>query len=103
MFSSAAPASLVRPYLIARAAQVSIPSQLAAWLLERIYDTLIILAIFGYALAAVVQSGQKVGQTLQWVLQTGGWFTGITCTLCMAVLIGLQRYSDGWKNVSNPH
>ncbi|MGJ5813946.1 lysylphosphatidylglycerol synthase transmembrane domain-containing protein [Paludibaculum fermentans] len=88
------PGEFVRPYLIARAAHVSVPSQLAAWLLERIYDTLIVLAIFGYALAAVVQSGQKVGPTLQWVLQTGGWFTGITCTLCMAVLIGLQRYSD---------
>ncbi|WP_394766643.1 lysylphosphatidylglycerol synthase transmembrane domain-containing protein [uncultured Paludibaculum sp.] len=88
------PGEFVRPYLIARAAQVPVASQLAAWLLERIYDTLIVLAIFGYALAAVVQSGQKVGPTLHWVLQTGGWFTGITCTLCMAVLIGLQRYSD---------
>lgn len=88
------PGEFVRPYLIARAAQVSVASQLAAWLLERIYDTLIVLAIFGYALAAVVHSGQKVGPTLHWVLQTGGWFTGITCTLCMAVLIGLQRYSD---------
>lgn len=88
------PGEFVRPYLIARAAQVSVASQLAAWLLERIYDTLIVLAIFGYALAAVVQSGQKVGPSLHWILQTGGWFTGITCTLCMAVLIGLQRYSD---------
>ena len=88
------PGEFVRPYLIARKAQVSFFSQLAAWLLERIYDTLAVLIIFGYGLVAVTHSGQNVGPRMRWVLETGGGFTAITCTLCLAVLAGLQRYSD---------
>jgi len=88
------PAEVVRPWLIARSAGVSFPSQLAAWLLERVYDTLIVLAVFGYSLAAVLNSSLSVGPTLQWVLQRGGWITGITCTICLAALIALHAYSD---------
>ncbi len=88
------PGELVRPYLIARAAQVPLMSQMAAWLLERLYDTLTVLAIFGYALAAVPHSALMSGSALHWAFEVGGWFTGVTCTLCLAVLVGLQRSSD---------
>lgn len=88
------PGELVRPYLIARKAKVSVFSQLAAWLLERIYDTLAVLAIFGYGLVAVMHSNQNVGARMHWLLEKGGWFTAVSCTLCLAVLAGLQRYSD---------
>ena len=87
------PGEFVRPYLIARKAHVSLVSQLAAWLLERVYDTLAVLIIFGYGLVAVTHSGQAVGPRMHWLLEKGGWFTAITCTLCLAVLAGLQRYS----------
>ena len=88
------PGELVRPYLIARAAGVPFVSQMAAWLLERLYDTLTLLAIFGYALAAVPHSALLDGSALRWVFEVGGWFTGVTCTLCLLVLAGLQHSSD---------
>ncbi len=88
------PAEVVRPWLISRAAGVPFVSQMAAWFLERIYDTLIVLAVFGYSLAAVLHSSRPVGPTLQWVLLRGGWVTGITCSICLAVLVALQVYSD---------
>lgn len=84
----------VRPYLIARWARVSFVSQLSAWLLERIYDTLTVLAIFGYSLAAIAQTGHYSSPTLIWVFQKGGVITGVACTICLAVLAGLQRSSD---------
>ncbi len=88
------PGELVRPYLIARDAQVPVASQMAAWLLERLYDTLFLLMIFGYALAAVPHSALLSGSALHWAFEVGGWFTGVVCTLCLAVLVGLQRSSD---------
>jgi glycosyltransferase 2 family protein len=87
------PGELVRPYLIARVAGVQFLTQIAAWFLERIYDTLAVLAIFGYALAVVPPSG-TLSAALQWVLRTGGWFTGVSCSLCLAVLVALHLYSE---------
>ena len=40
---------LVRPYLIAIKEQVSFSSQMAAWLLERVLDAVVVLLIFGFA------------------------------------------------------
>lgn len=88
------PGELVRPYLTARSAGVPFLSQMAAWLLERIYDTLIVLALFGYALAALVQSRPSVGPTLHWILERGGWITAITCSICLAALAALQLFSE---------
>lgn len=88
------PGELVRPYLIARSAGVSFLSQMSAWLLERIYDTLIVLGLFGYALAALVQTRPNVGPTLHWVIESGGWITAVTCAVCLAALIALQIYSE---------
>lgn len=88
------PGELVRPYLTARSAGVSFLSQMAAWLLERIYDTLLVLALFGYALAALVQTRPNVGPTLHWVIERGGWITAITSLVCLAALAALQLYSE---------
>ena len=41
------PAEMVRPYLIANNEHLPFSSQLAAWVVERIYDVLIALAVFG--------------------------------------------------------
>ena len=46
----------VRPYLIARKEGVSFSSQVAAWVVERILDILMILIIFGVALTQVSHS-----------------------------------------------
>jgi uncharacterized protein (TIRG00374 family) len=88
------PGELVRPWLIARSSGVPFASQMAIWLIERIYDTLTVLALFGYSLAVVTHGTRTVGPTLHWVLQQGGWIAGITSTLCLAVLVLLQSHAD---------
>ncbi|MBI5282297.1 MAG: flippase-like domain-containing protein [Candidatus Solibacter usitatus] len=87
------PGEFIRPFLIARHAGVSFLSQLAAWLLERIYDTLTLLVLFGYALA-LVPSTKGVGPVLRWILEKGGWFTGVSCSVCLAALVALHLYAD---------
>ncbi|MBI5084036.1 MAG: flippase-like domain-containing protein [Acidobacteria bacterium] len=86
------PGEFIRPFLIARHAGVSFLSQMAAWLLERIYDTLTLLILFGYALA-VVPSTKGVSPALRWILEKGGWFTGVSCSICLAALVALHLYS----------
>ena len=51
----------VRPYLIARREGVSFSSQVAAWLVERILDLLMVLLIFGIALTQISRSGIQPG------------------------------------------
>lgn len=85
---------LVRPYLIAIRERVSFSSQLAAWLLERIYDLLSVLVLFGFALSRISSSSSKAGPTVQWVLEMGGHMVGLLCTVCLAVLITLGLFPD---------
>ena len=42
------PGELVRPYLIATRERLPVSSQLAVWLLERIYDLLFVILVFGF-------------------------------------------------------
>lgn len=78
---------LVRPYLIATKEKVTFTSQLAVWLLERIYDLLSVLLLFGFALSQIHSSSTKIGTTMQTVLSIGGQSAGAMAMLCMAVLI----------------
>lgn len=88
------PGELVRPYLIAARENVSFSSQLAAWLMERIYDLLFVLLLFGFALALVTGGAERrTGPLLEWALRAGGWAAGCTGLLCLAVLFGLHRWS----------
>jgi uncharacterized protein (TIRG00374 family) len=89
---------MVRPYLIARKEGLPFSSQLAAWLLERIYDLLMALLIFGFALSRVQASGVVVGERLQWVLSVGGHAVGILATLSLAILFVLRQYSDWMRH-----
>ena len=87
------PGEFVRPYLISVKARVPFSSQLAAWLLERIYDLLMALAVFGFALSRVRHSGVKVGPALSWVLAGGGWIVGSLAVLCLLVLLVIRQFS----------
>src|SRR5437773_3994580 len=71
------PGEFVRPYLIARKEQVPVTSQFAAWALERIFDLLMALLVFAFALSKVQSSGVRVGPTLTWVLTFGGRIVGV--------------------------
>lgn len=88
------PGEMVRPYLIARREKLPVSSQMAIWVLERIYDTLLLLIIFGAALAVIAGTDRTVGPTLEWILRTGGIIAAGFAILCVAVLIALNLWAD---------
>ncbi len=92
------PGEFVRPYLIAIKEEVPFSSQLAAWLVERIYDLLTALLIFGFALTRVQASGLPVGPNLAWILQVGGGIVAVVCSICLILLIMLSRFSETMRN-----
>jgi uncharacterized protein (TIRG00374 family) len=87
------PGEFVRPYLIAAKEKVSASSQMAALVLERIYDVLIVLAIFGLALGRVRRSDVALGPALSWVFSTGGWFVGGLSIVVLGLLAVFRHYS----------
>lgn len=87
----------VRPYLIALKEQVSFSSQIAAWILERMYDLLTALLIFGFALSSVHASGASVGPHLLWVLRIGGYGAGLAGIMCLALLVAFSRYTSATR------
>ena len=91
------PGEFVRPYLIAAKEKVSASSQMAALVLERIYDVLIVLAIFGFALSRVRRSGAALGPALSWVFATGGWFVGGLSLAVLGVLAVFRHFSAGMR------
>jgi uncharacterized protein (TIRG00374 family) len=82
----------VRPYLIARREGVSFSSQVAAWVVERILDVLMILVIFGIALTQVSHSAIRSSPRIQITLQAGGAAAGVTAFACLALLVGLRQF-----------
>ncbi len=88
------PGEVVRPYLIAVKEKVPFSSQAAAWILERIYDLLAALLIFGFALARIGHSGMHVGPRLEWILKTGGYFVAIIGVICLIILTFLHLYGE---------
>jgi uncharacterized protein (TIRG00374 family) len=87
------PGEFVRPYLIAKKEQVPVSSQFAAWLLERIFDLLMALLVFAFALARVRSSELAASPRLEWVLATGGRFVSVACLAILAVLLGFRHLS----------
>ncbi len=83
----------VRPYLVARKERVSFSSQVAAWLIERIYDLLTALLIFGFALSQLEHATVKVGPALEWVLRAGGYAAALTGAASLAVLLAFTFLS----------
>ena len=82
----------VRPYLIARQEGVSFSSQVAAWVVERILDILMILVIFGIALTQVSHSAIRSSPRIEVTLQAGGAAAGVTGLACLALLVGLRQF-----------
>ncbi len=82
----------VRPYLIARKERVTFSSQIAAWLVERMLDLLMVLLIFGIALTQVSHSAIQPGPQIRLVLEAGGYIAGFTGAACLALLIGLRQF-----------
>ena len=85
---------LVRPYLIANREKLPFPTQIAAWIVERIYDVLVALAVFGFALSRVRASGVSLGPALSWTLEIGGIAVFLVSGVCLAVLLAMRFFSD---------
>jgi uncharacterized protein (TIRG00374 family) len=92
------PGEFVRPYLISVREAVPLTSQLAAWFLERMFDLLFALAIFGYGLSRVNASRAQVGPALQWVFQVGGALVWIISAICLTLLILLRLYPEVFRD-----
>ena len=90
------PGEFVRPFLIARQEGVPFSSQIAAWVLERIYDLLMVLAIFGFALSRV-RNISNPGPTLAWVLEVGGWLVWVLSAASLFMLVMIRRYSEAMR------
>lgn len=88
------PGEFVRPYLIAVKERVPLPSQFAAWVLERIFDLLMALLVFAYALTRVRSSGVQVGEGLAWVLAFGGKIVGILCLTLLIVIVAMRHFAN---------
>ncbi|HLY17605.1 MAG TPA: lysylphosphatidylglycerol synthase transmembrane domain-containing protein [Bryobacteraceae bacterium] len=91
------PGEFVRPYLIAVKEKVPTSSQVAALVLERIYDVLIVFAIFGFALGRVRRSDAHLGPALSWVFATGGWFVAALSVAVLALLGAFRHFSDSLR------
>lgn len=92
------PGEFVRPYLISAKEQVPLSSQLAALLLERIYDLMMALVLFGFALSRVRYSEVQAGPALSWVLATGGWAAGAIGVVCLVVLVLIRNFATPMRD-----
>lgn len=89
------PGELVRPYLISRSEGVSFSSQLAVWFLERIFDLLAVLLLFGLALNQLDPStASHVSPNLAWVLRTGGGMAGLLAMGACLFMLALRLFAD---------
>jgi len=94
------PGELARPYLISRSESVSFSSQLAIWFLERVFDLLAVLILFGLALAQLDPStASHVSPRLAWVLRTGGQVAGLLGVGASVFILALRFFADGTQRL----
>jgi uncharacterized protein (TIRG00374 family) len=85
------PGEFIRPYLIAKKEGVPVTSQFAAWFLERIFDLLMALLVFAFALTRVRSSGIHVGARLEWVMAAGGRVVVAACIAIFVVILAFRH------------
>ncbi len=85
---------LIRPYLIARKEDVPLSSQFAMLLLERMFDLLMALLLFGFALARINASGMAVGPKLSSVLAIGGKLLGFVGLILLILLLSFRHLAE---------
>lgn len=80
---------LIRPYLIARREGTDLAVQAGVWVLERLYDFIVILLLFGVGIQYAIQYARHgavpAGSRLHLVLATGGWIATGCAVLAAAV------------------
>ena len=85
---------LVRPYLIAKKEGVSFPSQLTAWLLERVLDLLMVFLLFAFGMMRIASTGVHVGPRIAWALATGGRFVVVACLGLLGLLFAMRHFAE---------
>ncbi|MFN0102546.1 MAG: lysylphosphatidylglycerol synthase transmembrane domain-containing protein [Bryobacteraceae bacterium] len=80
------PGELVRPWLISKAESVPFSSQMATWFLERVFDLLAVLALFGLGLYAFDPAGRDVTPGIAWILNVGGGLVAVMAVACLVIL-----------------
>jgi hypothetical protein len=88
------PGELVRPFLIARSEGLTFSSQMAAWVLERIFDLLAVILLFGWALLQFDPESRPIGPAIGWILRVGGAGIAIIGTACLTVLFLAGRFHE---------
>ncbi|MBZ5624647.1 MAG: flippase-like domain-containing protein [Acidobacteriia bacterium] len=84
----------VRPYLISVKEKVPVTSQLATWVLERVFDLLMASLLLAFALARVQAWGAELGPKLAWVLAFGGRFVGFSCLAVLLLLVSMRHFAE---------
>ncbi len=92
------PGELVRPYLISRKEEMPVSTQMAVWLLERVYDLSMVVLIVGGVMYFSLR-GEELNsagtQALSHIRAAG--LTILAITLCSIVgLILFRRYWQSW-------
>lgn len=82
---------LIRPYLIARREGTELAVQAGVWVLERLYDFIVILLLFGLGIQYARHGTVAAGPRLNLVLATGGWIA-TACALLAAALFYLMAH-----------
>jgi uncharacterized protein (TIRG00374 family) len=85
------PGEFVRPYLIARKEDVPLSGQLAIWVLERSFDTLIVLAAVAFAVARFQPQSVAGPLPPQW-WNSMGEAVGLGTAIVLSLLILLRGY-----------
>lgn len=88
------PGEFVRPYLIARKERVPVPSQMAAWILERMFDLLMALLFFAFALTRVSAARLHSGSKLMWVLSAGGRIVGVASLGVLILIFSMRHFAE---------
>jgi hypothetical protein len=88
------PGEFVRPRLIARWEGVPFSSQMATWFLERVFDLLAVLALFGAGLYAFDPTGRDVSPGIAWILNAGGGLVAILAAACLVILFFAGRSNE---------
>ena len=87
------PGEFVRPWLISVRERVPFSSQLAAWFIERIFDLLSVVLLFGFALTNI-SAGLRMTPRLESVLHAAGYLALSAGAVCVLVLIASAWFSE---------
>jgi uncharacterized protein (TIRG00374 family) len=88
------PGEFVRPYLIAVKEGVPVSSQFVVWVLERLFDLLMVLVVFSFALSRLALPGAHVGSKLDWVVAVGGRLVTVMSSLVLILLVSMRHFAE---------